>query len=162
MSEETVSMMKSRGGWLIGVIGIVVLLGMIDLGFRTLDRKASNRQIDQETYQIVTLTSGRSYFGALEGLDREYAMLRDAFYIRASAPEPSESAEEAKEPEETPLALKRVGNEIYQATDDLSIRTDQILSWQNLEVDSPVVSAIDNFLESQTEEKKERRDEKME
>lgn len=112
-----------------------------------------DQAIDQTTYQIVTLNDGRSYFGKLKGLGREYVHLRGTFFLKVSAPEFSPEGEEEPSSEE-PFALQRMGTQLYGPEEDVYIHESQIVSWQNLREDSPVVTAIEEYQNTKASDKK--------
>ncbi len=146
------SLFKTQGMRLVVCsVGVAVALCILFVvGFLVWSQRV-NATIDTSTYQIVSLDSGRSYFGSLKDLDKEYVLLENAFFLKANNPEVDKSGnvvEPDPDAEELPFSLQRVGNQVHQGDDDLYIRADHVLSWQNLEIDSPVVTAIDEYLES--------------
>lgn len=123
-------------------------------------RWKKNSEIDTRTYQIVTLDTGRSYFGSLRNLGHEYVLLEDAFFLKAKTPEGTEEQTQetdaaATNSDELPFTLSRIGNQLYQPVDDLFIRSETIASWQNLDEESPVVAAIEEYLGTKAEEEQE-------
>ncbi|MBI2410282.1 MAG: hypothetical protein HYV32_00095 [Candidatus Kerfeldbacteria bacterium] len=133
------------------LIGLAMLLFIFVVFWFMGQRKTAqvNESIDTSTYQIVTLDSGRSYFGKLSGLDEEYILLANAFFLKANEPQLDENGE-AIEPEEgdLPFTLQRIGNQVYEPTDDVYLKSEHVLSWQNLNKDSSVVTAINEYLET--------------
>lgn len=133
------------------VVGLIIVLCVLYVVFYVVKQQRVNASVDAETYQIVTLDSGRSYFGSLNDLEKEYVLLENAFFLKANSPDVDAEGnvvEPSTDEEELPFSLQRVGNQVHQGNDNLYIRADHIVSWQNLETDSPVVTAIDEYLAS--------------
>lgn len=133
----------------IGVtVFFVVILGVVFARWQqTTGTIFPDRAIDSSTYQVVMLDNGKTYFGKLSGLGSEYVELKDVYFIKPSWEEAAEEGEEV----ETNIALQRIRNQLYEPVDDMSIRSDHIISWQNLREDSQVLEAIQEFLSSEEE-----------
>jgi hypothetical protein len=156
-SESTADMKSQMKKWLCctaSIVGVIVLVLMCVYGKGIYARKVADHEIDQETYQVVKLKSGGSYFGKLSGLGKEYAIIEDTFYLQGMSPEVDENGNVIEEPEGSlPFTLQAAENQPYQPEGQMSIRTDDISNWQNLSEDSEVVKAIDEYLDSGKDEK---------
>lgn len=100
--------------------------------------------VSGDRWQAVFFSNGQVYFGHLREVTREYAELRDIFYLRAATPlqQGSEAASE--------LSLVKLGAELHGPEDVMYVPKDTITFWENLREDSRVVQAIANFLRSQS------------
>lgn len=127
------------------VIVLAIILGGVGMW-------AQNRQfkqtIPQDTYQAVFLTSGQVYFGKLSPLNRQYMKLDDVYYLQSSVSQAEEVIDEETgettviEPT-TEFSVFRLGEaEIHQPTNEMTLNRDHIVMWENMELDSQVIEAI--------------------
>ncbi len=131
----------------------VVLLAALIFVKSAYTTAAADKGINSDAYQVVTLKSGRSYFGKLSDLGKEYARIESTFYLQPKTPEVNESGEviTPEGDDELPFTLQRIGNQVYGPEAEIFIRTDDISNWQNLSGDSPVAKAIDEYLSGKKE-----------
>jgi hypothetical protein len=143
--------MKSFWMCAVVVVLIVVLLAALIVGKSAYRARQADKDINTDTYQIVTLTSGRSYFGKLSGLGNEYASIENTFYLQAKTPQVDESGNAIENPADDglPFTLQPIRNQVYQPEAPMSIRASDISNWQNLSKDSAVAKAIDEYLVQQ-------------
>lgn len=86
-------------------------------------------EVDSSKYQVVFLQNNLVYFGKLSDLNKSYAVMKSAYYFKS---------QDAK----TGLNLIKLVDEIHKPEDNLFIPKSQILFWENLSADSPVVRII--------------------
>ena len=88
--------------------------------------------IDLSTYQAVLLTNDQLYFGRLKNISPNYLLLSDVYYIKID--------------ENGIGQLTKLGVlESYGPQDKIIINQDQVLFWENLRLDSPVIKTIQNI-----------------
>ena len=93
------------------------------------DRYDKNDFIEPDAYQAVFLTNDQIYFGYLKSISSDYLILSDVYY--------------AKVDESGAGQLVKLGaGEPHGPKDKMIMNKDQILFWENLTSDSPVVKAI--------------------
>lgn len=108
----------------VGVISVLPLLNSLKH-----DRYDKNDFIDLSTYQAVFLTNEQIYFGRLKNIDSDYLILYDVYY--------------AKVTESGAGQLVKLGvGEPHSPRGEMIINQEQILFWENLNLDSPVVNTI--------------------
>lgn len=117
----------------VSVTVLAVAVGVISVLFVTnflkYDRYDKNDFIDPITYQAVFLTNEQIYFGRLKNIVSDYLILYDVYY--------------AKVTENGVGQLVRLGvGEPHGPRGEMIINQDQVLFWENLNLDSPVVKAI--------------------
>lgn len=118
-----------------GVIVALALLGWWLMGAGSVKQPAGDR------YQAVFLDNGQVFFGKLKNVNGEYLVLENAYYTKkASVPE--DATDEQKAAIEANVSLAKVGSEVYGPETSMSIRSEQVLFWQNLTEDSKVSTAI--------------------
>ena len=81
------------------------------------------------------------YFGKLSRISAEYVQLEHAYYNKQQTL-PEDMTDEAVDALAANVALAKVGSETYGPEDEMQIRADQILFWQDLATDSKVAQAI--------------------
>ncbi|MEX2043539.1 MAG: hypothetical protein WD926_01440 [Patescibacteria group bacterium] len=92
---------------------------------------------DSDKYQAVTLTSGATFYGELNGIGNRYVTLNNAYTIQ-------NAAQDQGGKQQTPqLSLVARDKALYKPVGSMRINSDQVAVWEDLEDDSPVTKAID-------------------
>lgn len=108
-------------------VGAISILPLTD--FLKYDRYDKGDFIDSSTYQAVFLTNNQTYFGHLKNISADYLILLDVYYVKVN--------------EGGAGQLVKLGvGEPHGPKNEMIINQDQILFWENLNSDSPVVKAI--------------------
>lgn len=108
----------------VGIISIFLLINSIKY-----DRYDKKDFIDKTAYQAVFLTNDQIYFGRLKNISSDYLILSDVYYAKVN--------------EDGAGQLVKLGaGEPHGPKDTMIINQDQVLFWENLNSDSPVVKAI--------------------
>lgn len=111
----------------VGIISILPLINSIKYG-----RYDKNDFIDPDAYQAVFLTNDQIYFGHLNSISSDYLILFDVYYVKVN--------------ESGVGQLVKLGiGEPHSPKDEMIISQDQVLFWENLNSDSPVVNTIKNM-----------------
>lgn len=110
------------------------------------------RVFAKDTWSAVTLLNGQTYFGKLQQYGPHTVVLFEVYYLQNSTATESTSAEAAvTEPSETAeaeattdsgLQLFSLQSDFHKPNNYLIINRDQILFWQHLSADSPIVQTI--------------------
>lgn len=102
--------------------------------------KSENTYIDNSKFQTVFLSDGSAYFGRIRSLNDRYLRLDSVFYMPDGA---------QLQPDEKPLEdvnVTKLGCERHKPTDLMIINRQQVLFWENLSNDSPVLEAIAQYI----------------
>lgn len=114
------------------VVVAVVMSGLFLTKFLKYDSYDKRDFIDQAVYQAVFLTNDQIYFGRLKNISNDYLILSDVYYIKVN--------------EGGAGQLLKLGSlEPHGPRDQMVINQDQILFWENLKADSPVIKTIQNM-----------------
>lgn len=106
---------------------------------------------DSHTYQAVFLSNGQVYFGRLHCASSKSPVLDDVFYLQSNganqqvlqANASGTPSDVLKQPQ---FSLTKLGTgEVHAPTDAMYLNRSQILFWENLRADSPVIQSIVNF-----------------
>lgn len=97
-------------------------------------------KINTSGYQVVYMSTGQVYFGQLKNTHGEYLTLRAPYTAQDVAPNSETEAATA----ESATTLLKVSKQQYGPEDVISLKSDQVLFWQNLRDDSKVTQAIKN------------------
>lgn len=124
----------TKPGALILTAVIVVVGGLLAI---TLLPK--EERINSSGYQVVYMTSGQAYFGKLQNTSGEYLVLKTPY--SAQDVQSNTTGKKAAQPTTT---LLKVSQQAYGPEDAMSLKSDQVLFWQNLRDDSKVTKAIEN------------------
>ena len=133
---------RKRSPSLRGVVTIIAVVA-IALLIMWLLRGTLQEQPDRGKYQAVFLQTGAVYFGKLKNVDGTYLQLERAYYTKKQDL-PSDATDEQKAAVANNVSLVKVGDEVYGPESTMSIRSEQVLFWQNLKSDSKVSKAIDS------------------
>ena len=120
------------------VIVLAILLGGAKL---VLFQYNYSTSIDDDTLQAVFLTNGQVYFGQLDTMGHGINKLSNVYYLQVTQDLQKQEGEE-KQDTETNFSLVKLGDELHQPTSNMYINMDQILFWENLETDSPIIETI--------------------
>lgn len=120
---------------------IIGLLLVVILGFtvyylfsKNAEEAEEKERIDQATYQAVFLANDQIYFGKLKGIDSQYLILDDVYYVKLE----DENATSGR--------LVKLGIiEPHGPRDQMIINQEHILFWENLKPDSSIVQTIRNL-----------------
>ena len=103
--------------------------------------------VSSSDWQAVFLANNQVYFGHLSSAGRDYAVLKDIFYL--SVAQPNQPLQQGASVPGPTLNLVKLGGELHGPQDTMYIPNNQIMFWENLKKDSQVVKAIDAFYASQ-------------
>lgn len=127
---------------IIGAVVAVLVLALV--GWWLMGSKTGGGLVPAtDRYQAVFLDNGQVFFGKLKNTKGEYLVLESAYYTK-KADIPEDATEEQKAAIEANVSLSKVGNEVYGPDTSMSIRSEQVLFWQNLKSDSKVGKAIES------------------
>ena len=120
----------------VSVAVLAVTVVVISVLFLTNSVKYSrydkNDFIDSDAYQAIFLTNDQIYFGQLKNINSDYLLLSDVYYVKIN--------------EGGAGQLVKLGlSEPHKPKDEMIINQDQVLFWENLNSDSPVVNTIRNM-----------------
>lgn len=139
---------RSKSMGLMAVIYVVLIVVLVVLGIMAfqLSRSSSSDavtsfgSVDAATYQAVFLTNGQVYFGKVTGANSDVIVLDDVYYLRVNQQlQPDQDANTNEQPQ---VLLVKLGNELHKPQTKMTISRDQVVFWENLQTDSPVVNGI--------------------
>ena len=114
------------------VVVVGVMSGLFLTKFLKYDSYDKRDFIDPAVYQAVFLTNDQIYFGLLKNISNDHLILSDVYYIKVN--------------EEGAGQLIKLGTgEPHGPMDKMVINQDQVLFWENLKADSPVIKTIQNM-----------------
>jgi hypothetical protein len=116
------------------IIAVIVLVVLYLTG-------AFGPRPNKDTWQAVFLTNGQVYFGKLESVSRNYAVLTDIYYLQVSRSLQQPGGENSEE--QPNLNLIKLGDELHGPEDAMYIERKNIMFWENLKSSSDVVRAIE-------------------
>lgn len=108
----------------VGVISVLPFISSLKY-----DRYNKSSFIDPSTYQAIFLTNDQIYFGRLKNINSDYLILSNVYYAKVNN-------------EGTGQLVKLGEGEPHGPRGEMIINQDQVLFWENLNLDSPVVKAI--------------------
>ncbi len=108
----------------VGVISILLLTNYFEY-----DRYDKKDFIDSSAYQAIFLTNNQIYFGHLKNASPDYLILSDVYYVKINEGGAGQ-------------LVKLGAGEPHGPKDVMIINQSQVLFWENLTPNSPVVKAI--------------------
>ncbi len=127
-------LMNVRAVLIYAVIAAVLLVG-VTLSHRPV--------VKSNQFQAVFLTGGAVYFGHLKNADSANPTLTDVYFLHTQA---SGQATDTTKQTQTPV-LSRLSSEAHSPENEMTIKGDQILFWENLQDSSKVSQAIKKDLQ---------------
>ena len=113
-------------GAIISIVGALFLTN-----FLKYDRYEQNEFIERDAYQAVFLSNDQIYFGRLKNVSSDYLILKDVYYVKVGESGAGQ-------------LIKLGATEPHGPKDEMIINKDQVMFWENLRFDSPVVKGIQN------------------
>lgn len=111
----------------------LIIIGGVAAAFVFLPK---GERINADGYQVVYMTSGQAYFGKLKNTSGEYLVL--------ATPYTAQDVKGEGDNVQSSTTLVKVSQQQYGPTEVMSLKSDQVLFWQNLRDDSKVAQAIKN------------------
>lgn len=130
---------KGRSKLITGLIALAVLVLIITVVFAIFKLKPETTGVKSDLYQAVVLSNGQVYFGKIIKIDEGYTYLKNVFYPER----PSEELQ--KENPDTSTVLIKLGNEIHGPEDQMMIRNEQVLYYENLKPTGQVTKKINEY-----------------
>lgn len=112
----------------------------------------------KDTWQAVTLTNGQTYFGHLQQYGPHTLVLFNVYYLQASqsattagattdlttdaSADSASTATDSGATTDSDLRLYKLTDDFHKPNDYLIINKDQVLFWQHLSPESPIVKTI--------------------
>jgi len=105
----------------------------------------STPHVKSGQYQAVFLTNGQVYFGHLHNANTQSPNLTNVYYLQSNPANPQNTTTKTTTTTaQAQLSLVKLGNELHGPEDQMNIKANQILFWENLKNDGKVVQAINN------------------
>ena len=111
-------------GAVVGVVGALFLTN-----FLKYDRHEQNEFIERDAYQAVFLSNDQIYFGRLKNVSSDHLILKDVYYVKVGEGGAGQ-------------LIKLGATEPHGPKDEMIINKDQVMFWENLRFDSPIVKGI--------------------
>lgn len=111
-------------------LGVVVgILLAIILWYKLYLIYTEKNLISEDSYQAIFLSNDQIYFGHLKNINSDYLLLEDVYYVKIDGDSGGK-------------LIKLGQSEPHRPTNEMMINKDQVLFWENLSPDSPVVQTI--------------------
>jgi hypothetical protein len=105
--------------------------------------KYTEKQVDNNRYQAVFLSSGQVYFGKITEITKDTMKLEDIFYLKTG------SVDKTGNPiPGTDVSLTKLGAELHSPDDTMFIERKNLSFWENLKADGQVSKAIAAYKKS--------------
>ena len=127
--------------WPFLAVALVALLLLTAVAWAL--KSHSTPGVAKDGYQAVFLDNGQVFFGKLKNTHGTYLYLEKAYYTKKQDL-PADATAEQKQATSNNVSLVKVGAEVYGPENNMSIRAEQVLFWQNLKSDSKVTKAIND------------------
>lgn len=124
------------------IIGVIIALVVLGGAWYLSSTVFNSARIDGGKYQAVFLSNGQVYFGKLSDSMGEYMYLRDVYYVQAKTGAAGADNPQKTSESQTNVELVKLGNEVHGPTDQMTIRKDQVLFFENLKTDGQVAKTI--------------------
>ncbi|MCX6785151.1 MAG: hypothetical protein NTV81_04500 [Candidatus Komeilibacteria bacterium] len=134
------------------IFSVLIIIVIIILGLYFVSRFTSWNILglnkSDSTWQAVFLSNGQVYFGNVASQSSRTVILKDIYYLQVNQ-QPIQPQDQTQ-PQQAPISLVKLGNELHGPYDEMFINRDQILFIENMKTSSKVVEAIMNYKKDQT------------
>lgn len=144
---------------LVGIILLAAILFYLDSSGKINLFGSKNAQISatgSDDWQAVFLTNGQVYFGQLKNIDSSYPKLTNIYYlqvqevpIQPAEPATEEAGVQPAQQTTQQMILVKFGTELHRPQDEMFINKDHIMFYENMQAESQVIKAINDYLNSQ-------------
>ncbi len=122
--------MRSR--YLIFILTGLIVVAVVAAGYFFV---AGRNLVEKKGVSAIFLSSGQVYFGNLEDVNSQWVILKKVYYFQnLNNPQAKDN-----------LSLVKLGQEVHQPLDILTINRNQILFIEQISSDSRVIKAINDF-----------------
>lgn len=121
-----------RPGGLIVTALVVVVGAALALAFLV----PKGERVDGSGYQVLYVATGQVYFGKLQNTTGDYVVMDQAYTTQDQVSSQDNTSAQT--------SIVKVSQQVYGPQDTISIKSDQVIFWQNLRADSKVVQAIES------------------
>lgn len=133
------------------ILAVIIVAVLAFTGVAVWMQKAnsSSAYIQSDKYQALFLTNSQVYFGKLQRLNDGSYRITDVFYIKSDPAATEDAAKQAtsgtaQQANQQPTLIK-LGDELHGPTDEIIVKDNQVLFWENLKTDGKVTKAIDAY-----------------
>lgn len=137
--------LKNSTGLKIAVAGAAaILLLNILIGGWFAYHTVMTSKTNTDQYQAVFLNDGQVYFGKIHNINDEYVRLSNVYYLQNQSENNVVDPQEALE-NQSDMKLVALASRVHGPEDEMFIKSDNILFFQNLKPDSRVSEAIRGY-----------------
>lgn len=120
------------------ILSVAVLISLV-----LFNSKPESRLVYKDKMQVVVIGEQQvPYFGKIVEINNRYVRLRDIYYFRVTKPIQPENPNQSQD-----ISLVKLGCELHGPFDEMVIRRDSVIFWENLKDDGQVAKAIKTFRE---------------
>lgn len=101
------------------------------------------KHVDTSKYQAVFLNGGQVYFGKVKSLNSRFLRMQDIFYLQVN--QQVQPGTENQQQQASDISLVKLGCELHGPQDEMIIKQDQVIFWENLKDDGQVAKAIAEY-----------------
>lgn len=101
---------------------------------------AQKRAVSKEKYQAVFLNNGQVYFGKIARINNSAIDLRGIYYLQTNGDGSTQQTSSNSN-----ISLVKLGCELHAPYDQMLINSEQVLFWENIQDNSQVVKAINEY-----------------
>lgn len=94
----------------------------------------SGQTINAAGYQMVYLSNGQVIFGKLQNTSGAYLVVREPYTLQTAT---------TTTEKDNATSILKMTDQVYGPDDSIAVRSDNVISWQNLRSDSKVTQAIE-------------------
>lgn len=120
---------------------LALLAGLIIIGAGSFYWNRTLPGIEKDRWQAVFLSDGQVYFGRLRDYNREYAVLKNVYYLKFSDGLQQKASEGAALSSRN-LNLIKLGGEAHGPEGEMYLSKKHVMFFENLKPDSTVAQAI--------------------
>lgn len=156
-SEMVVEQPGRDQGHLVGkIISIIIVIALIIIGLYFVSKFTAWNILglnkNDTSWQAVFLSNGQVYFGRTTSQNNKTVVLKEIYYLQVNQSQSPIQPQDQTQPQQNPISLVKLGNELHGPYDEMFINRDQILFIENMKPTSKVVEAIVNYKNDQAKQ----------
>ena len=142
-SQRSPRRKRSFKGLLTTAIVLLIVVAVVLAGWFVWNKfQSAGTAIDSSKYQAVALLDGQNYFGKLSDLNDDYMKLTNVHYLQ---PQQSGDTTEGSTTTNQNFTLTKFTDVVYGPEDEIIIRKDSILFYENLDPNGDVAQGINQL-----------------
>jgi hypothetical protein len=134
----------SKLGKILTIAVAIVVAGLIIFAIATMagaNGSSEEKLVNKSKLQAVFLNTGQVYFGKITQLNNKYLVVTNIYYLQSANANGG-----GNNNAQSNLTLIKLGCELHEPYDQMTINRDQVTFWENLQDNGQVAKAVSTWV----------------